>query len=51
VSLENNDVLVLSVSVACNIHCSSVLYVHDSSVVELEKLEPSGVCLPYLQVG
>jgi hypothetical protein len=50
-SLEHNDVLVLSVLVSRDIDGSTVLDVDDCSILILEKLEPSGISLPDLEVG
>jgi len=51
VSLEHDDVLVLSVMVSRDIHCSSILDVYNGTVVILEELEPPGIGVPNLQVG
>jgi len=51
VSLEHDNVLAFNISVTRNIHGSSIFDVDNSSIVILEKLEPSGVCGPDLKVG
>jgi hypothetical protein len=50
VSLEHDDVLTISISVSRNIHGSSVLDVDNCSIVILEKLEPSCICVPDLKI-
>ena len=49
-SLGNNDILAFSVSVSTDVHGSPVLDVDDGTIVILEKLEPSSICVPDLKV-
>jgi hypothetical protein len=51
VSLEDDHVLVVSVSVSSNIECSSVLDVNNGTIVILEELPPSGAGVPDLEVA
>jgi hypothetical protein len=49
-SLENNNILALSITVSCYIESSSILDVHQSTFIILKELEPSGVGYPKLEV-
>jgi hypothetical protein len=49
-SLENNNILALSITVSCYIESSSIFDVHQSTFIILKELEPSGVGYPKLEV-
>jgi hypothetical protein len=49
-SLEDNNILAISISVARNVKGSSILNVDNSTVVILEELEPSSVSGPDLKI-